>query len=42
MFNNRVEINSDGVERNVPKEHFSLIIDRPDNKKLIVSSVQLN
>lgn len=42
MFNYRVEINSDGVERNVPKEHFSLIIARPDHKKLIVSSVQLN
>lgn len=41
MFNYRVEINSDGVERNVPKEHFSLIIARPDHKKLIVSSVQL-
>ena len=42
MFNYRVEINSDGVERNVPKEHFSLIIARPDHKKLIVSSVQMN
>lgn len=42
MFNYRVEINSDGVERNVPKEHFSLIIARPDHKKLIVSSVQLD
>lgn len=41
MFNYRVEINSDGVERNVPKEHFSMIIARPDHKKLIVSSVQL-
>ena len=42
MFNYRVEINYDGVERNVPKEHFSLIIARPDHKKLIVSSVQMN
>lgn len=42
MFNYRVEINSDGVERNVSKEHFSMIIARPDHKKLIVSSVQLN
>ena len=42
MFNYRVEINSDGVERNVTKEHFSLIIARPDHKKLIVSSVQMN
>lgn len=42
MFNYRVEINSDGVERNVPKELFSLIIARPDHKKLIVSSVQMN
>lgn len=41
MFNYRVEINYDGVERNVPKEHFSLIIARPDHKKLIVSSVQM-
>ena len=42
LFNYRVEINSDGVERNVTKEHFSLIIARPDHKKLIVSSVQMN
>ena len=42
MFNYRVEINSDGVERNVPKEHFSMIIARPDHKKLIGSSVQMN
>ena len=42
LFNYRVEINSDGVERNVPKEHFSLIIARPDHKKLIVSSVQIS
>lgn len=42
MFNYRVEINSDGVERNVPKEHFSMTIARPDHEKLIVSSVQLN
>lgn len=42
MFNYRVEINYDGVERNVPKEHFSMVIARPDHKKLIVSSVQMN
>ena len=41
MFNYRVEINCDGVERNVSKEHFSMTIARPDHEKLIVSSVQL-
>lgn len=42
MFNYRVEINIDGVERTFPKEHFSITIARPDHKKLIVSSVQLD
>lgn len=42
VFNYRVEIKSDEVERNVPKEHFSMVIARPDHKKLIVSSVQLD
>ena len=42
MFNYRVEIYCDGVERNDPKEHFSMNIARPDHKKLIVSSVQID